>query len=59
MNSAAAHSQCLIERLPDVRGRLSVGASLAKVTWFGVGGPAEVLFKPADADEVGDRKSVG
>ena len=52
MNSAAAHSQCLIERLPDVRGRLSVGASLAKVTWFGVGGPAEVLFKPADADDL-------
>jgi len=52
MNSAAAHSQHLIERLPEVRGRLSAGASLAKVTWFGVGGPAEVLFKPADADDL-------
>jgi len=52
MNSAVAHSEHLIERLPEVRGRLSAGASLAKVTWFGVGGPAEVLFKPADADDL-------
>jgi len=52
MNSAVAHSEHLIERLPEVRGRLSAGASLAKVTWFGVGGPAEVLFKPANADDL-------
>jgi UDP-N-acetylmuramate dehydrogenase len=38
----------LIERLPQVRGRLTAGASLANVTWFRVGGAAEVLFKPAD-----------
>jgi len=52
MTSAAAQSEQLIERLPEVRGRLSAGASLAKVTWFGVGGPAEVLFKPADMDDL-------
>jgi len=52
MMSAAAHSQTLINRLPAVRGRLSEDASLDKVTWFGVGGPAEVLFKPADADDL-------
>ena len=52
MTTAAAHSEHLIERLPEVRGRLSAGASLAKVTWFGVGGPAEVLFKPADAHDL-------
>jgi UDP-N-acetylmuramate dehydrogenase len=34
--------------LPDLRGRLLEGASLADVTWFRVGGPAEVLFSPAD-----------
>jgi UDP-N-acetylmuramate dehydrogenase len=34
--------------LPDLRGRLVEGASLADVTWFRVGGPAEVLFSPAD-----------
>lgn len=42
----------LIERLPPVRGRLTEGALLSKVTWFRVGGPAEVLFKPADADDL-------
>jgi UDP-N-acetylmuramate dehydrogenase len=38
----------LIERLPQVRGRLTAGAGLAGITWFRAGGPAEVLFKPAD-----------
>ncbi|HEY9079551.1 UDP-N-acetylmuramate dehydrogenase [Magnetovibrio sp.] len=52
MTSLATTGERLIERLPEVRGRLSAGASLAKVTWFGVGGPAEVLFKPADADDL-------
>ena len=35
-------------RMPELRGRLSAGASLAEVTWFRVGGPAQVLFSPAD-----------
>lgn len=35
-------------RMPDLRGRLSAGASLAEVTWFRVGGAAQVLFTPAD-----------
>jgi len=52
MMMAVAPSKSLIDRMPDVRGRLSVGASLAKVTWFAVGGPAEVLFKPADVDDL-------
>jgi UDP-N-acetylmuramate dehydrogenase len=34
--------------LPDLRGRLSAGTRLAEITWFRVGGPAEVLFAPAD-----------
>ena len=34
--------------LPDLRGRLLANASLADITWFRVGGPAEVLFTPAD-----------
>jgi UDP-N-acetylmuramate dehydrogenase len=38
----------LIERLPEVRGRLVANAPLADLTWFRVGGPAEVLFTPAD-----------
>ncbi len=44
----------LIDRLPSVRGRLSVGAPLAGVTWFRVGGPAEVLFRPADAYDLAE-----
>jgi len=52
MNVVAFPTQNLIKRLPQVRGRLSENASLAKVTWFGVGGPAEILFKPQDSDDL-------
>ena len=38
----------LIDQLPAVRGRLTAGSALSKVTWFQVGGPAEVLFRPTD-----------
>lgn len=34
--------------LPDLRGRLATGSLLSEITWFRVGGPAEVLFTPAD-----------
>ena len=45
---AAERRDHLIERLPPVRGRLAAEAPLAPYTWFRVGGPAEVLFRPAD-----------
>ena len=38
--------------LPDLRGRLSAGDSLATMSWFRVGGPAEVLMVPADAEDL-------
>lgn len=38
----------LLRRLPQVRGRLEAHAPLAELTWFRAGGPAEVLFTPAD-----------
>ena len=38
----------LVERLPVVRGRVMPNASLARYSWFRTGGPAEVLFEPAD-----------
>ena len=38
----------LIDRLPPVRGRLTANAPLDRVTWFRVGGAAEVMFRPAD-----------
>jgi len=37
----------LLDLLPAVQGRLTAAADLARVTWFRVGGPAEVLFRPA------------
>jgi UDP-N-acetylmuramate dehydrogenase len=40
--------EALKARLPDVRGRLESNYPLADLTWFRVGGPAEVLFTPAD-----------
>lgn len=35
-------------RMPDLRGRLTANAKMADITWFRVGGPAQVLFAPAD-----------
>ena len=35
-------------RMPDLRGRIAANAVLADVTWFRVGGPAQILFTPAD-----------
>lgn len=48
---AATH---LIDRLPEVRGQLIPDAPMAPLTWFRVGGPAEVLFRPADEDDLAD-----
>jgi len=52
MMAAAMRPQRLIERLPAVRGRLTENAPLAGITWFRVGGPAEVMFRPADRDDL-------
>ena len=38
----------LLERLPTVRGKIDTNIVLAPYTWFRVGGPAEILFQPAD-----------
>jgi UDP-N-acetylmuramate dehydrogenase len=38
----------LKSRLPDLRGRLAANQPLAEVTWFRVGGPAQILFMPDD-----------
>ncbi|MGI9169211.1 MAG: UDP-N-acetylmuramate dehydrogenase [Caulobacteraceae bacterium] len=40
------------DRLPATRGRLLFDQPLAPFTWFRVGGPAEVLFLPADEDDL-------
>ena len=35
-------------KLPKLRGRLLPNEPLAPLTWFRVGGPAQVLFMPED-----------
>lgn len=52
MNAAFAMADTLLSRMPAVRGRLTANEPLAQSTWFRVGGPAEILFKPADADDL-------
>jgi UDP-N-acetylmuramate dehydrogenase len=42
----------ILDRLPPVRGKLETQIPLAPFTWFRVGGPAEVLFQPADEDDL-------
>ena len=52
MIAARQRTDRLVDRLPPVRGRLTAEAPLAPVTWFRVGGAAEVLFRPADAEDL-------
>ncbi|WP_306117816.1 MULTISPECIES: UDP-N-acetylmuramate dehydrogenase [unclassified Roseitalea] len=42
----------LAPAMPDVRGRLKPNAPMSEITWFRTGGPAEILFQPADADDL-------
>lgn len=39
---------------PEVRGAYRFAAPLAPTNWFGVGGAAELLFKPADTQDLAD-----
>ena len=39
-------------RAPRLRGRLVANAPIAETTWFRVGGPAQILFSPADEDDL-------
>jgi UDP-N-acetylmuramate dehydrogenase len=38
--------------LPAVRGRFTADAPVGRHTWFGVGGTADLLFQPADRDDL-------
>ncbi len=42
----------LLGQLPAVKGSYTENAPLDKVTWFRVGGPAEVMFRPADEGDL-------
>jgi UDP-N-acetylmuramate dehydrogenase len=52
---AAGHAtpgQALLSRLPKVRGSYRPDYLLAKINWFQVGGPADVLFRPEDGADL-------
>lgn len=42
----------LSETLPNVRGSYSADAALKDLVWFRAGGAAEILFRPADVDDL-------
>jgi len=44
--------QKLQSNLEGVRGRLTPDALMSKLTWFQVGGPADILFQPADEEDL-------
>jgi UDP-N-acetylmuramate dehydrogenase len=52
MMTAAKSRTHLIDRLPKPRGRIAADAPLGPQTWFRTGGPAEVLFRPADVEDL-------
>ncbi|MFA8442372.1 UDP-N-acetylmuramate dehydrogenase [Yoonia sp.] len=43
-----------MNNLPSVRGNLTPQRPLADLTWMRVGGPAEMLFQPADVQDLAD-----
>jgi len=46
------HGMKLSDRLPRVRGRLQESIDLSRLTWFRVGGLADVVYKPADIEDL-------
>ena len=40
--------------IPEPRGALTAGRSLADLTWLRVGGPADYFLQPADTDDLAD-----
>lgn len=54
MMAAVESHPHLIDRLPKPRGRLTADAPLGPQTWFRTGGNAEVLFRPADIEDLAD-----
>lgn len=38
--------------MPNLRGKLEANAPTAPLSWFRTGGPAQVLFSPADAEDL-------
>lgn len=45
-------TESLLSRLPSVRGSYSETAPLKDLVWFRAAGPADILFRPADIDDL-------
>jgi len=52
MMAARRRTDNLKAALPRLRGRVTENAPLAPITWFRVGGPAEIMFRPADVADL-------
>jgi UDP-N-acetylmuramate dehydrogenase len=52
MSGPRHRASALKAAMPGLRGRLSADAPMAPYSWFRVGGPAEVLFEPADEEDL-------
>ncbi len=50
--SPQKHSSTRGQSWKNVRGKLTPMVALDKLTWFGVGGPSEWLFEPADKQDL-------
>ena len=42
----------ILNLLPKVRGSYTPNEPMSNHTWFGVGGPADVIFHPIDEDDL-------
>lgn len=51
-NLFQSSSSHIKQQMPELRGEVIENAPLGKMTWLGVGGPAEVLFYPADEHDL-------
>ena len=54
MTEIRPSSPAWIADLPPVRGRVQFNVALGAFTWFRVGGPADVVFRPADEQDLAD-----
>lgn len=45
-------TDALNAKMPELRGKLVANQPLSKITWFRVGGPAQILFTPADESDL-------
>lgn len=52
MESGEALLKKLDGKLSGLRGRLTPDTGMDKITWFRAGGPAQVLFQPADEEDL-------